>query len=150
MDPWWKWADGSNKENVLSIFFAYIHQSKSKSRNPIPESLPLWTRCCVWDHQELQVLTCYSVYPFMCSWSWKKKIVIIGDFFVSLPKQNNLSAAIWSALSRETVKCSFSDLNFDAFSVSQDPELCIRWNSNYCAEWIKLRLTQHPYYLKFI
>ena len=93
------------------------------------------------------LLFCLPIYVFL---KLKKMIVIIGDFFVSLPKQNNLSAAIWSALSRETVKCSFSDLNFDAFSVSQDPELCIRWTSNYCAEWIKLRLTQHPYYLKFI
>ena len=91
------------------------------------------------------LLFCLPIYMFL---KLKIKIiVIIVDFLFSL--KYNLSAAIWSALSRETVKCSFSDLNFDAFSVSQDPELCI-WNSNYCAEWIKLRLTQHPYYLKFI
>ena len=84
------------------------------------------------------LLFCLPIYMFL---KLKIKIIVIIV---------DLSAAIWSALSRETVKCSFSDLNFDAFSVSQDPELCIRWNSNYCAEWIKLRLTQHPYYLKFI
>ena len=83
------------------------------------------------------LLFCLPIYVFL---KLKIKIIVIIV---------DLSAAIWSALSRETVKCSFSDLNFDAFSVSQDPELCIR-TSNYCAEWIKLRLTQHPYYLKFI